>query len=496
MVDGSPVRGGDKLVAGKYRLERLLGRGGMGSVWEGVHAEIGTRVALKFIEAEFANHPEVRDRFFNEALAAARLRSKHIVQVYDSGVDEGRPYIVMEFLSGEPLDERLVREGTLTLADAASIVRQLSRAMKKAHAAGIVHRDLKPENVYLVWDEEDKKDIVKVVDFGIAKFTDRSGISSATRTGAVLGTPHFMSPEQARGLKEIDGRADVWSIGVIAYRAVTGKLPFDGEAVGDLLVKICTTEPRAPSEHVPVPPEFDEWMRRSLEKDPNQRFANVDEQASALIAFAGAEAQGSAGLELDEQPVSADTVLGVERARLPTRKVSPLGLAALVSVAVVGMAVWFVRGTDPTTGGPDDPAAASAPTEAPEAHHTRADPTSADVVVNESSSAAPDSPVDSEDSPDGVSGSIAPRSRAQDDNAAADDNARDDNAAADDNARDDNARDEDAARGGNSAEAQPAPTNKPPTRGARKAPSPASTPERPSPRPRHSGSEPEDELGY
>ncbi len=341
------------LVAGKYRLERLLGRGGMGSVWEGVHTSLGTKVAVKFIETEFANHAEIRDRFFNEAFAAARLQSKHIVQVYDHGVDDGgRPYIVMEFLSGEPLDERLVREGTLSLADAANVIRQVARAVKKAHESGIIHRDLKPENVFLVWDEEDKRDLVKVVDFGIAKFTEGSGISSATRTGAVLGTPHFMSPEQARGLKDIDARSDVWSIGVIAYRAVTGALPFDGEAVGDLLVKICTVEPKPPSEHVPVPPSFDEWMRRSLCKDVDERYSSVDEQARALSEIASGREQAASGTALEPALASADTALGVERsARASSRSLSPMAVAGIVVlIAIVGsVGALVVRGQEPAT---------------------------------------------------------------------------------------------------------------------------------------------------
>src|SRR5690606_11424815 len=144
----------------------------------------------------------------------------HVVEVYDHGLtDDGRAYIVMEYLAGEPLDARLARSGRLSLVDTAAIINQVSRALAKAHAAGIVHRDLKPENVFLVWDEEDAADIVKVVDFGIAKFTDKSvGISSATRTGSVLGTPYYMSPEQARGLRSVDFRSDLWSLGVITFR--------------------------------------------------------------------------------------------------------------------------------------------------------------------------------------------------------------------------------------------------------------------------------------
>src|SRR5690606_28454320 len=147
------------LVADKYRLTRLLGRGGMGSVWEGVHASLGTRVAVKFIEAEHANSIEARQRFVNEALAAARLNSKHVVQVHDHGVGgDGRPYIVMEFLEGEPLDARLDRERVLPPEQVISVVAQVARALSRAHQQGIVHRDLKPENVFLVWDAEDQRD--------------------------------------------------------------------------------------------------------------------------------------------------------------------------------------------------------------------------------------------------------------------------------------------------------------------------------------------------
>src|SRR6478609_3959560 len=243
------LRPPSELVAGKYQLTRLLGRGGMGSVWEGVHATLGTRVACKFIEAEYADSREAHERFENEARAAATLRSKHVVEVYDHGVmGDGRPYIVMEFLSGEPLDTRLERQGVLSLTDMATVLQHVGRALTKAHSVGIIHRDLKPENVFLVWDEEDGADIAKVVDFGIAKFTQASmGISSQTRTGSVIGTPYYMSPEQARGLRSVDTRADLWSLGVITFQCLTGQLPFTGEAVGDLLVHICTSDPATPS---------------------------------------------------------------------------------------------------------------------------------------------------------------------------------------------------------------------------------------------------------
>jgi serine/threonine-protein kinase len=283
------------VVAGKYRLTRLLGRGGMGAVWEGTHTSLGTRVAVKFIDAEYANSPEARSRFENEARAAARLRSKHVVEVYDHGVsDDGRPFIVMEFLQGEPLDKRLDRVGRLPAKETAQIVMQISRALAKAHSANIVHRDLKPENVFLVWDDEEGTDVVKVVDFGIAKFNDESKTSSsATRTGSVLGTPHYMSPEQARGLRSVDSRSDLWSVGVIAYRCIVGALPFEGEAVGDLLVKLCTAPIPVPSQVVAdVPPSFDAWLHKALTREPAQRFQTAAQLSESLAAVCGLSVRG------------------------------------------------------------------------------------------------------------------------------------------------------------------------------------------------------------
>src|SRR6186713_2393871 len=268
----------------------------MGAVWEGTHTSLGTRVAVKFIDAEYAESPEARSRFENEARAAARLRSKHVVEVYDHGVsDDGRPFIVMEFLQGEPLDKRLDRLGRLPAKETAQIVVQICRALAKAHAANIVHRDLKPENVFLVWDDDEGTDVVKVVDFGIAKFNDASmSSSSATRTGSVLGTPHYMSPEQARGLRSVDARSDLWSVAVIAYRSIVGELPFEGEAVGDLLVKLCTAPIPVPSQLVPdLPPNFDAWLQKGLTREPAQRFATAAELAESLAAVCGIPVRGA-----------------------------------------------------------------------------------------------------------------------------------------------------------------------------------------------------------
>jgi eukaryotic-like serine/threonine-protein kinase len=284
-----PVRG---LVAGKYEVVGLIGRGGMGTVWEGRHTSLGTRVAIKFVDQEYAESQEARSRFVTEARAAATIQSKHAIQIYDHGVTEdGRPYIVMELLVGEPLDRRIERLGRVPVIDTARILCQVCRALQRAHDAGIIHRDLKPENIFLVRSPDDDEEIAKVLDFGIAKFRGPPGgpgMSSSTKTGAVLGTPYYMSPEQARGLRNIDQRTDLWSLGVIAYKCVTGTLPFDGESVGDLLVKICTAAPPVPSHAVPgLPPQFDAWFARALERDPERRFRTAAELADMLAMATG-----------------------------------------------------------------------------------------------------------------------------------------------------------------------------------------------------------------
>jgi serine/threonine-protein kinase len=280
------------LVAGKYELLGLIGRGGMGSVWEGRHTSLGTRVAIKFIDAEYANSQDARSRFDNEARAAATIQSKHAIQIFDHGTtSDGRLYIVMELLEGEPLDKRLARVHVLSIADTARTIRQVGRALQRAHDRGIIHRDLKPENIFLVRGPDDDEDVAKVLDFGIAKIKAAPGavgVSSSTKTGTLLGTPFFMSPEQARGLRTVDHRSDLWSLGVIVFKCVTGVLPFDGESLGDLLVKICTVPIPLPSHLLPgLPPEFDAWITRALDRDPDRRFQTAGELAEALATLAG-----------------------------------------------------------------------------------------------------------------------------------------------------------------------------------------------------------------
>lgn len=315
------------LVGGKYKLARLIGKGGMGSVWEGHHFELGTRVAIKFIETEHAVSEEARSRFKREALAAASVKSKHAIQIHDHGItQEGIPYIVMEMLVGESLERRVENLSRMSLQETAKILLQVSRALSKAHEQGIVHRDLKPDNVFIVRDADDGEEIAKVLDFGIAKVQGapgNPGMTSSTKTGAVLGTPFYMSPEQARGLRNVDHRTDVWSLGVIAFRCVTGRLPFDGESVGDLLVKICTAPVPVPSQVVPgIPPGFDVWFQRTMEREPQRRFNTVMEQAQELCVVAGIAAPGQGA------PISHQQTVGVNAAIM-----TPNGLMASGSAA-------------------------------------------------------------------------------------------------------------------------------------------------------------------
>src|SRR5215472_7612464 len=243
------------VVAGRFRLIGLIGRGGMGSVWRATHLGLDIPCAVKFIEGEMAQLPEAQARFEREAKAAAQLRSPNVVQILDHGIYEGTPYIAMELLEGEDFGKCLAREAPLDPARLHTVMNQVCRALSKAHALNIVHRDLKPDNIFLVRDDD--REIAKVLDFGIAKNTGSTLGDSNTKTGAMLGTPYYMSPEQAQGTKTVDFRSDLWSLAVICFQALTGKLPFESEALGDLLVKIIVAPIPVPSQFGHVSPGFD-----------------------------------------------------------------------------------------------------------------------------------------------------------------------------------------------------------------------------------------------
>jgi serine/threonine protein kinase len=280
-----PVQAG-QVIAERYRLVRPIGKGAQAAVWIAEHLALGSQVAVKLMDAELVEQADARERFRREATAAAQLRSAHVVHILDHGIENGQPFMVMEYLEGEDLFQRLERKGRLTLVEASVIVTQIARALARAHAAGIVHRDLKPENVYLVPNEDEE--VAKVLDFGVAKFLEAGASQRRTSAGTLLGTPHYMSPEQVRGVGEIDHRSDLWSLGVIAYQLTVGDLPFESEGVGDLLIKITMERIPVPSKaHAPLPKTFDEWFAKACHRDPDKRFQTGRELAEALARVAG-----------------------------------------------------------------------------------------------------------------------------------------------------------------------------------------------------------------
>ncbi len=276
----------------KYEVTSKLAEGGMGSVFEGMHLQTGRVVAIKVLRAKDLEKKitHVR-RFQREARAAGSIDTDHIARVIDTGEAEGgRPYIVMERLHGEDLAERLERVSPLPPATAIAIAAQACRGLQKAHDTGVVHRDIKPSNLFLA-EREEGEVVVKLLDFGIAKLSDAQldnlgHDTTLTKAGALLGSPVYMSPEQARGKREIDHRADVWSLGVVLYRMVTGQVPFPDLPLGELLMSICAT-PVPPVQDVApwVSPELAEVIHRALRLDPQERYEKVSDFEKALSAL-------------------------------------------------------------------------------------------------------------------------------------------------------------------------------------------------------------------
>ena len=273
------------VIAGKYRLERKLEAGGMGSVWVARHLALDEDVAIKFMSHALPEPSEARARFAREARAAAKARGPHVVEVLDHGVDGDVPYLVMELLEGEHLGRRLQREGRLSLPRTATIAEQVARALSRAHRAGIVHRDLKPANVFIARVDDDEE-VVKLLDFGIAK-QQLADPGDATQGDVLLGSPQYMSPEQARGARDLDHRADLWSLGAILFRAVTGSPAFEGASAVDVLVRICAGPLPVPSHVAPdLPPELDAFFARALDRDPARRFGSAREMVREFAAIA------------------------------------------------------------------------------------------------------------------------------------------------------------------------------------------------------------------
>jgi serine/threonine-protein kinase len=273
---------------GNYQIKSKLGEGGMGTVYLGEHPLIGKRVAVKVLLEELSANQQIVDRFFNEAKAVNAIGHQNIVDVVDFGTiksDTGLDivYFIMEYLDGESLAGRIKRQG-LTLQEATHVIGQSCSALAASHAKGIVHRDLKPDNIYLCPRGGDRN-FVKILDFGIAKLTgDGPGGSMKTRTGLVIGTPAYMSPEQCEGKGLIDHRSDIYSLGVLMYELLTGRVPFPGDGFGEVLVAHLTKTPEAPSSLNPdIRPEIEAIVLHAIEKDKNRRFQSMEEMEQALL---------------------------------------------------------------------------------------------------------------------------------------------------------------------------------------------------------------------
>jgi len=425
---------GDSITP-SIRLVRELGAGGMGSVWIADHVSLQTQVVVKFMHAQLVADQESLLRFSREAAAGANVKSPHVVQVHDHGIaPDGSPFIVMEHLEGCDLAAHLAEHGPMTLADLEQVVTQTCKALARAHERGIVHRDIKPQNIFLT--NLGGGDIfVKVLDFGIAKAVDlQNSIGTTTKTGAMMGTPYYMSPEQIIGAKTLDHRTDLWALGVVAFECLGGKRPFDGETLGGLALTICSGPMPVPSaQHKGIPAEVDRWFLRACARDLPARFASAVEMSDALrAAIAGRSTEAApigertsvepspfamTNIQRESQTPTTPPPLFGSTTRAPVSDdvipVPPVtksgstwlfvGIAAVVGIVVVG----FMAASRGTTGvastAPTAPttvaAAAAAPPDVPSASPfptssaTATPPPTATTPPAPAPSALPDVPV-------------------------------------------------------------------------------------------------------
>jgi serine/threonine protein kinase len=284
-----------QVLDGKYRIVRLIGEGGMGAVFEGENVRISRRVAIKVLHGAALSNAETVQRFEREAQAAGRIGSDHILEILDLGtLPDGERYMVMEFLAGDTLSGRIKQAGRLEPKQIVELTRQALVGLGAAHAAGIVHRDLKPDNIFVLREKAGIRDYVKIIDFGISKFNALGGDMSMTRTGAVMGTPYYMSPEQAKGSGQVDQRSDLYAIGVIMYEAATGSVPFNANTFNELLFKIVLSDPAPLAELVPnIHPGFAAVVARAMARDPAQRFGSAAEMMQALDSLQLGSAQAT-----------------------------------------------------------------------------------------------------------------------------------------------------------------------------------------------------------
>jgi tRNA A-37 threonylcarbamoyl transferase component Bud32 len=364
-----------ELVGAKYRIVRLMAQGGMGVVYEAQHTVVRRRFAVKFLRRDLAERRDILTRFHREAEAAGALESEHVAAAIDFGIaGDGAPYIVMEYLVGESLNALVGRAGPLPIGRAADLVSQAARGVEVAHAAGIIHRDLKPENLF-VCRRHDGTDLLKVLDFGVAKLQAIDEMNAATRTGAVLGTVAYMSPEQARGDKVVDRRSDVFALGAILYEICTGRRPHPGDSPNAILHHIASL-PAVPIESVApeLPAAFVEIVARTLASDPASRPPSAEALVEALAPFATREVwpapklDDSGATRIDGAPPLPQVAAAAEALRPASRRAPRLLLPALAVAAGVAVAVVAVVGAGRRNlSGPSPGTASRAEVQAPDA---------------------------------------------------------------------------------------------------------------------------------
>ena len=324
-------RPGDQITA-TIRLVRELGSGGMGSVWVADHGALQTQVVVKFMHVELAADRESVLRFSREAAAGANVKSPHVVQVLDHGIaPDGAPFIVMELLEGSDLAAHVEKNGPMPVGEVDHVISHACRALARAHERGIVHRDIKPQNIFLT-NVGGGDPFVKVLDFGIAKASGtRTGMSSATKTGALMGTPYYMSPEQTVGARGVDHRTDLWALGVVAFECMTGQKPFEAETIGGLAVAICSGPMPVPSlVNSTLSADVDRWFARACARDPVRRFGSAKEMADALHMLV---AGGSPGERFSNAPRTSLASTEPAAPPLPTGPVAADALPAEAELA-------------------------------------------------------------------------------------------------------------------------------------------------------------------
>jgi eukaryotic-like serine/threonine-protein kinase len=378
-------REGD-VLAGKFRIERVLGIGGMGMVVSAMHLQLDERVAIKFLLPEALMNAEAVARFGREARAAVKIKSEHVARVTDVGaLETGAPYMVMELLRGQDLSQVLRDNGALPIAVAVQYVLQACEALAEAHAIGIVHRDLKPANLFLT-ARADGSPCIKVLDFGISKVTSPSGSGSdmgMTRTQSIMGSPLYMSPEQMASARDVDQRTDIWAIGCVLYELVTGRVPFEAETMPQLCTLILHTDPPSPRGiRADVSEVLDQVILRCLRRDRTQRYPNVAALAADLASFspdAGPRSAERISRVLSSSGVSspalnssnlsalvAGSSTGAAWGNTQTSRGSRaiwFGVAGVSAAAVVGVLLWRAAVGHPAP--PADVSSAAAQTKPP-----------------------------------------------------------------------------------------------------------------------------------